>query len=89
MTESLEAPNICYILITDPPERSKGGFFMKKNSLYAAFYTKGRVPESVQDLRTGEFLDFAMPGGNGFYLSNIDWNDVRIFGAKVLKVKFA
>lgn len=88
VTQSLEYPDTCYILITDPPKVEKSGFFLKPEHLYAAFYTNGKVPRSVQDLRTKSDVPFTMPGGMGIYLEDLDWSDIKVYGVKVLKVKF-
>ena len=91
VTVSLDNPDICYILITEPPDANKSGFFLKPpdSEPYAAFFTNGLTPVRIHDMRTGRSLDFSMPGGMGFHLRNIDWSDVNKFGVKVLKVEFS
>ncbi|MBR2426767.1 MAG: alpha-L-fucosidase [Lentisphaeria bacterium] len=88
VTQSLEDPDCCYILITDPPSVEKSGFFLQQEHLYGAFDTNGREPVSVEDLRTKQKISFTMPGGMGIYLEQLDWSDVREYGVKVLKVRF-
>ena len=88
VTQSLENPDSCYILVTDPPTVEKSGFFLTTEHLFGAFYTNGRVPVSIVDLRTKTEVEFTMPGGMGIYLDHVDWSDVREYGVKVLKVQF-
>jgi len=85
-----ENPKICYVLITEPPDAAKSGYFLVPPGPdpYAAFFTNGLEPIRVSDLRTGAAIDFDMPGGMGFHVRDMDWNDISEHGVKVLKVEF-
>jgi len=91
VTQSLETPSNCYVLVTEAPAAERSGYFLQSphpGSSYAAFFTNGYVPVCISDLRSGEVLEFSMPGGNGVYLKDVDWSDVQQYGVKVLKVEF-
>ncbi len=91
VTRSLENPSMCFLLVIDPPKPEKNGFFLlppTPENNFAAFFTKGRVPVCVSDLRTGTPVEFTMPGGNGFCLRGIDWSDTERYGVKVFRVEF-
>ena len=81
VTQSLATPDTFYVFVTET-NFEKG----KRERNTSIFQTNGHCPRRVSDLRTGRTYAFSTP--YGVLVKDVDWSDIDVYGATVLKFEF-